>query len=160
MRRSAVVAVLGAAIAGAGTIWFVLVNRDVVTDVDIAGVPLQTVALDAIAGSAVLVIGGLIVTKLGRRREAALAAEELAAAELEAAEEAYVWPRIVVRNHGRPRRAMARVVTLPPPVPSSVPSPQHPSMEAGVAARTVPPAPVAIGDGWLPDNVQRLPYRL
>ncbi len=164
MRRSAVVAVVGTAIAGAGAVGCGMVNRDVVTDVPLAGIPLQPVALGAIAGGAVLLIGGLIATYRQRRIDVALEAAELAAAELEdaelaAAEAAYVWPRIVVRNHGRPRRAVARVVTLPPPT-ASLPSPWHPSVVAGVAARTVPPAPIASSDGWLPDGVQRLPYRL
>jgi hypothetical protein len=156
MRRGAVVATLGTTIALAGTAWYALVERHVVTEVHVAGVPLQRVALGAIAAGAVAWLGGLTLSRGHRRATAALAAEELEADRLEAEELAYVWPTIVVRRHGRPRRLSARVITLPPPV-CSLPSPQHPSMVAGVGARTPPPFPV--GDGWLPDNVQRLPYR-
>jgi len=158
MRRETVVVTVGMTIAWAGAAWYALVERHVVTEVRVAGVPLQRVALGAIVAGAVASVGGLIQSRRQRRAEAALAAEELEAERLEAEALARVWPMIVVRRHGRPRRLSARVITLPPPV-CSLPSPQHPSMQAGAGERTPPPFPMSVGDGWLPDNVQRLPYR-
>jgi hypothetical protein len=153
MRRSTAVAVLGGVITAAGGAWFALVQRDIVVDKHVAGVPLAALALGACAVGAVLLVGGLLVTRRGRKADAAF--EE----GLEDDDPGqYVWPTIVVRRHGRPRqRPMARIVT----VPSStwpVPSPRHPSM---VDADTSFPAHSGptVGDGWLPDNVQRLPFR-
>jgi hypothetical protein len=153
MRRSTAVAVVGGVITVAGGAWFGLVQRDIVVDKHAAGVPLAGVALGAFAVGAVLLVGGLLVTRRQRKAEAAF--EE----ELEDEDPGqYVWPTIVVRRHGRPRqRPMARIVTVPPST-WPVPSPRHPSM---IDADTSFPAngPSAVGDGWLPDNVQRLPFR-
>ncbi len=139
----------------AGGAWFALVQRDIVTDKHAAGVPLARVALGAAAVGVVLLAGGLFFTRRQRKAEAAY--EE----ELEDEEPGeYVWPTIVVRRHGRPRqRPMARIVTVPPST-WPVPSPRHPSMAGMEADTSFPanPAP-AVGDGWLPDNVQRLPFR-
>jgi hypothetical protein len=153
MRRSTVVAVLGGAITVAGGAWFGLVERDIVADKHAAGVPLARVALGAAAVGVVLLVGGLLVTRRQRKAEAAYEEEF----EDEDPGE-YVWPTIVVRRHGRPRqRPMARIVTVPPST-WPVPSPRHPSM-AGTDADTSFPNDAAVGDGWLPDNVQRLPLR-
>jgi hypothetical protein len=158
MRRDLVAVTVGTAVAWAGTAWYVLVERQAVTDVRLGGVPLQRVALGAIVAGLIASVGGLVVSRQDRRA-AALAVEALEAERLEAEALANVWPTIVVRRHGRPRRQSAQVITLPPPV-RSLPSPQHPSMVAGAGALTPPPLPTSVGDGWLPDNVQRLPYRL
>jgi hypothetical protein len=152
MRRSTVVAALGGVLTVAGGAWFALVKRDIVVDKHVAGVPLARVALGAAVIGVVLLVGGLFVTRRQRKAEAAY--EE----ELEDEPGEYVWPTIVVRRHGRPRqRPMARIVTVPP---STWPVPRHPSM-GGVDADTSFPADPApgVGDGWLPDNVQRLPFR-
>jgi hypothetical protein len=155
MRRSTVVAVFGGVVAAAGGAWFALVERDIVVDKHVAGVPLARVALGAGAAGVVLLVGGLLFTRRQRKAEAAYEDEF----EDEDPGE-YVWPTIVVRRHGRPRqRPMARIVTVPPST-WPVPSPRHPSM-AGADAEmgySTNPAP-AVGDGWLPDNVQRLPFR-
>src|SRR3954447_356057 len=121
MRRSTVVAVLGGAVMVAAGACYALVNRGTITDKHLAGVALSRIALGAAVAGAVLLIGGLLVT---RRQHQAEAADE---AELEDAEE-YVWPTIVVRHHGRPRqRPSARIVTVSPST-WPVPSPRHPSI--------------------------------
>ena len=154
MRRSTVVAVLGGAVTVAAGAWYGLVTRDIVTDKHVAGVALSRVALGAAVAGIVLLVGGLLFTRRQRKAEAAY--EDF---EDEDAEE-YVWPTIVVRRHGRPRpRSSARIVTVPPSA-WPVPSPRHPSLTGTEAAATLPERrPPAVGEGWLPDNVQRLPFR-
>jgi len=153
MRRSTVAAVLGGAVTVAAGAWYGLVNRDIVTDKHVAGVALSRVALGAAAVGIVLLVGGLLLT--WRQRKAEAAYEDVDDEE----PEEYVWPTIVVRRHGRPRqRPSARIVTVPPST-WPVPSPRHPSV-TGTESTTLPePRPPAVGDGWLPDNVQRLPFR-
>jgi hypothetical protein len=137
MRRGVIIAGAGATVAVAGAAWYALVNRGVVTDVHIAGVAVKGVALGAVVAGAVLAIGGLVSVLRARRVEAREATVE-AVDQLDAPE--YVWPTIVVRRHGRPRRASAQIVSLPPPT-WSMPLPQHPSMTAGIPARHEPPLP-------------------
>jgi hypothetical protein len=149
MRRSTVVAVLGGVTAVGAGAYYGLVKRDIVTDKHVAGIALSHAAIGAAVVGVVLLAGGLLFTRRGRRADAAYEAE------LDDEPEEYVWPTIVVRHHGRPRqRPSARIVTVPPST-WPVPSPRHPSM-AGSDASTTFPTP---GDGWLPDNVQRLPFR-
>lgn len=155
MKRSAVVAVIGAAATLAGATWYALVDLDVATDLRVGGIALERVALGVVAVGAALLFGGLLVTWKRGRDDTAMDDVD---ADADADEPLHSWPTIVVRSHGRPRHQAARVVLLPPPV-RAAPSPWHPSV-ADSAARTPPSIPVALGDGWLPDNVQRLPTRL
>jgi hypothetical protein len=150
MRRSTVVAVLGGVAAVGAGAFYGLVQRGIVSDKHVAGIAVSRAAIGAAVVGVVLLAGGLLFTWRQRRAEAAYEAE------LEdEAPEPYVWPTIVVRHHGRPRqRPSARIVTVPPST-WPVPSPRHPSM-AGSDASTTFPTP---GEGWLPDNVQRLPFR-
>jgi hypothetical protein len=153
MRRSTVVAVLGGAVTVAAGAWYGMVKRDIVTDKHVAGIALSRVALGAAVAGIVLLVGGLLFTRRQRRAEAAFE-------DVDEEPEEYVWPTIVVRRHGRPRqRPSARIVTVPPS-PWPVPSPRHPSMTGTEPAATPPEnRPPAVGEGWLPDNVQRLPFR-
>jgi hypothetical protein len=154
MRRSTVVALLGGAVAVAAGAWYGLVKWDIVTDKHVAGVALSRLALGAAAAGIVLLVGGLLFTRRQRTAEAAYEDFE------DDDPEGYVWPTIVVRRHGRPRqRGSARIVTVPPST-WPVPSPRHPSLAGTEAATTLPEhRPPAVGEGWLTDNVQRLPFR-
>jgi hypothetical protein len=155
MRRSTIVAGLGGIVAGAAGAWFVLVEGNIVSDKHVAGVPLARAALGAAVAGLVLLAGGLFLTRRQRKAEAALEDEF---DEEEVGE--YVWPTIVVRRHGRPRqRPPARIVTVPPST-WPVPSPRHPSMASADPTTTVTDRPSSsASDHWLPDNVQRLPFR-
>jgi len=146
------VAVLGGATAMASGAWALLVQRDITTDKHIAGVPLARAAIGAFAVGLILCVGGLLVTR--RQRTAEASYED----DYDDDEGEYVWPTIVVRRHGRPRqRPTARIVTVPPST-WPVPSPCHPSMAGMDATATAMAAPTG-DDSWLPDNVQRLPFR-
>ena len=155
MRRSTVVAVLGGAVTVAAGAWYGLVERDIVTDKHVAGVALSRRRAAARRWSASCCSSAGCCSP-GASGEAEAAYEDF---DDEDAEE-YVWPTIVVRRHGRPRqRPSARIVTVPPST-WPVPSPRHPSMAGTEAAATLPERrPPAVGEGWLPDNVQRLPFR-
>jgi hypothetical protein len=150
MRRSTVVAVLGGATAVVSGAWVLLVQRDIVTDKHIAGVALAQAAIGAFVVGLALCAGGLLVT---RRRRAA----EAAADDDYDYDDEHVWPTIVVRRHGRRRQRPTAIVTVPPST-WPVPSPRHPSMTGVDPATGTFPAPTG-DDGWLADNVQRLPFR-
>jgi hypothetical protein len=152
MKRSTVVAILGGAVTVVAGAYYGAVNRGIVTDKHVAGVALSRVALGAAAAGVVLLVAGLVVSWRQRQAEAAYEAEA------DEPDEAYVWPTIVVRRHGRPRpRPSAQIVTVPPST-WPVPSPKHPSMTGDDLTGPGDRAQ-AVGEGWLPDNVQRLPFR-
>jgi hypothetical protein len=150
MRRSTVVAVLGGVTAAAAGAWYGLVERDIIADKHVAGVPVARAAIGAAVVGVALLVSGLLFTRRQRRAEAAYEEYE------DEEPGGYVWPTIVVRRHGRPRQGpTARIVTVPPTT-WPVPSPRHPSMAGIDPTTTAFPSPA---DGWLPDNVQRLPFR-
>jgi hypothetical protein len=152
MRRSTAVAVLGGVVTLAAGAWVALVEGDVVADKHLAGVPLGRAAVGAVAAGLVLLVGGLLVTRRQRKAEAAYEDDYTDGGS------EYVWPTIVVRRHGRPRqRPSARIVSVPPSTWPG-PSPYHPSL-AGQEIAAPMSSPVPLDDAWLPDNVQRLPFR-
>jgi len=152
VRRSTVVAVFGGAVTVAAASCYALVDRNVITDKHAAGVALSRVALGAAVVGIVVLLGGLFITRRQRKAEAEIYEDD----EVDDEPSDYVWPTIVVRNHGRPRhRPPARIVTVPPAA-WPVPSPRHPFLTGHETTPSFPtPAP---GERCLPDNVQRFPF--
>jgi hypothetical protein len=101
MRRSTVIAIGGAAIAGAGAAWYEVARRGTAREIQVNGMS----AAAAIVGLGVVtIVAGLVATLVGRRRSRRYAAQT-------ATMWPAGWPTVVVRDH---RRRPSQIRSLPP----------------------------------------------
>jgi hypothetical protein len=102
MRRSTVIAIAGVAIAGAGAVWHELARRGTAREIRVNG---MSAGLAIIGLGVVMVVAGLVVTVIGRRRSRRYATQAVATTWPDG------WPTIVVRDH---RRRPPQMRSLPP----------------------------------------------
>src|SRR4051794_9618090 len=102
MRRSTLIAAAGAVIATAGGVWYELARRGTAREVRLNG---MSAALTIIGVGAVMVVGGVIATAIGRRRARRYEEEPVVMWPSP-------WPTVVVRDH---RRQPPRMRSVPPP---------------------------------------------
>ena len=102
MRRSTVIAIAGVAIAAAGGVWYELARRGTAREIRLSGL---SAALAVVALGVVMIVAGLVVTVVGRRRGRRNEAEQPPTTWPAG------WPTIVVRDHRRPR---PQIRSVPP----------------------------------------------
>jgi hypothetical protein len=102
MRRSTLVAIAGAGVAVAGGVWYQLTRRGTAREIRVSEL---SAALGVVGLGVVMIVGGLVATAVGRRRDRKHEAERALTAWPGG------WPTIVVRDH---RRRRPQIRSVPP----------------------------------------------